>query len=318
LSAKSGAGASVSSGASYQARVGAFSVAAALCERPVEFCDSRRLVSIGFETSEHVDDINIHTEDGGKFYIQAKSRIEFSTLERSEFVSVITQFLRQDREAASENSNFLLVTGSRSSSTIIESLRVGLNAFRTSDEATFRRDQNKTIVQTLDYVISIIQRIQHKLYGIVNADNAKCILRKTSVVRFDIEDDDPLSQAIILTLGASNFVSPTALWGRIISDCVNYAKSRRTLNVDVIRDIYSRYQLGESREIANDEQSFFNVVLSSKFSVGREVLLCDIPTNDHILQELRSSNYTDLTRIVISEFNSPRRRQYSRADSGFL
>jgi hypothetical protein len=59
MAVKSGAGASVSSGASYQARIGAYMIVSYLCDVEFEMGSPKTLESISFETAETVDDINI-------------------------------------------------------------------------------------------------------------------------------------------------------------------------------------------------------------------------------------------------------------------
>lgn len=59
MASKSGAGSSVSSGAYYQASVGAYIIVTQLCNVESIILGDVELDSIGFETTEAVDDINI-------------------------------------------------------------------------------------------------------------------------------------------------------------------------------------------------------------------------------------------------------------------
>ena len=88
MAVKSGAGASVSSGASYQARVGAYLIVSCLCEIESEMGASNILDRMSFETAETVDDINVIYKDGRTAYIQAKASISYSIAPKSQFYAV--------------------------------------------------------------------------------------------------------------------------------------------------------------------------------------------------------------------------------------
>lgn len=75
---KGGAGAAVSSGASYQARVGAYVIASDICGVDSELAATGTIDRISFETAEEVDDINLVEQDGKTTYIQAKAIINYS------------------------------------------------------------------------------------------------------------------------------------------------------------------------------------------------------------------------------------------------
>jgi hypothetical protein len=129
MSVKSGAGASVSSGASYQARVGAYIIVSHLCGVVSEIGAWQTLDRISFETAETVDDINIVYKDGSIAYIQAKATIAYSNSSGSQFYSVLEQFVGQ---VQNEADRLILATTSRSSRKIVYDLRACLEAFRTA------------------------------------------------------------------------------------------------------------------------------------------------------------------------------------------
>src|SRR5208282_3168908 len=115
MGVKSGAGAAVSSGAEYQARVAAYLVASHLCEMPIGAFNLAKLTSIGSETASNVDDINLSFTDGSHNYIQVKKAVQFSVSKKSELHSVIEQFVAQHADQTTAPSSYTLVTGSGSS-----------------------------------------------------------------------------------------------------------------------------------------------------------------------------------------------------------
>lgn len=285
MARRSGAGASVSSGASYQARIGAFAIAATLCDHPALFCGSQKIKSISFETTEEVDDINIETTDGNHIYIQAKSSIDFSTNIESEFASAFSQFLRQYVKTG-QKSSFRLIAGRQSSRRVTENARAALQAFQLGTEEQFRRDQNQSTVEALDSMISLLLSLQKKLGIREDRNLAVETLMRTSIWPFDIENDEPNVQAIILFLASRNYESPELLWDKIISDCVSFSKRRNSISLEKLFELYGRFKIQNTVSNEQRNKEIFNLTVASQFSVGRDVLLCRIPKNDKVPEGL--------------------------------
>jgi len=96
MRARSGAGASVSSGANFQARVGAYIVVSRLCNTQCAILGDVPFRQLSFETTEAVDEINIVLADGATTYIQAKATISYSMNAGGELRSVVEQFVNQE------------------------------------------------------------------------------------------------------------------------------------------------------------------------------------------------------------------------------
>jgi hypothetical protein len=281
MARRSGAGASVSSGASYQARIGAFVIAATICEQPILFCRSQRLKSISFETTEEVDDINIETVNGDIIYIQAKANIAFSLSDDGDLASAFGQFLRQFMKNK-ERVYFRLVVGRQSSGRILNTARAALQAFQTGTEEQFRRDQNQAIVETLDSMITLVLSLQEKANQTPNRAIATQLLKQILVWPLDLEDDDVSVQAAVLVLNSNKYISSETLWGKIVSDCVSYSKNRQSLTFNDLNKNYERFKEGEAIKNEQLQKRIFDLTIESQFSVGREVLLCRIPKNERI------------------------------------
>ncbi|MDZ4362113.1 hypothetical protein [Brevundimonas sp.] len=273
MAAKNGAGASVSSGASYQARVGAYALVTALCDFETELTARRSLQSASFETTEAVDDINIKLEIDGTLYLHSKAKVDYSLRADGALRSVLEQFSRQSRTRG-PNDQYILVTGSRSSNKITFDMRAALDAFRAGDDNRFRNDQPKALVEIIDDLLRVLGELRASAGLSEDREDCASIVRQTYVHVLDIEAGDALEQAIILLLQTQHFAAPSAVWGKIVSDCVSHSKVRRTIKITDAKRDYSRYQVtaGKLPEAASDDliQVEFGQL---DVAVGREVVL---------------------------------------------
>ena len=157
MGVKSGAGGAVSSGAEYQARVAAYLLLAAFAKcRSVHsiWRSSRALVSRPLAS---VDDINLTFVEGQRNYIQVKKAIQFSVSSKSEFQSVLKQFVAQHADPTTLASSYTLVTGSGSSRKVTTEMKAALDGSRLGDEESFRRDQPKESVGIIDELLTSIR-----------------------------------------------------------------------------------------------------------------------------------------------------------------
>ena len=145
MKSSSGAGASVASGADYQARVAASILATAMCGMSTEFICPDKIVTLSFETAEKIDDIVLETNTGGVVYIQAKANISFSLSNKGELRSVFKQFKSQHCLNGRNSDIYILATGMRSSKKVIYDLRVALNVYSACESRFFFKDQSKEI-----------------------------------------------------------------------------------------------------------------------------------------------------------------------------
>jgi hypothetical protein len=293
MAANSGAGASVSSGAGYQARIGAYLLVTHICGVSSDITKDRKILSVGFETTESVDDINVTLADGAVIFIQAKAKIDFSVLQTSELRSVFEQFERQNRIRANTEDQYFLITSGRSSRKVTYDMRAALEAFRLGPETYFRRDQPRALVQIVDDLLALIRALQVAAGQPPDDDVARAVIRKTFVSAMDIEAGDAIEQGVHLLLQSRDFASPAALWGKIVTDCLSHAKARHTVDVANASALYERFQIksGQIPEQASDD------LLRIEFgkmdiAVGREVMLCrfsdeSMPTGPVVMELYR-------------------------------
>lgn len=272
---KSGAGAAVSSGASYQARVGAYVIATSICGVESEMVPINNIDRLSFETAEDVDDINITMKGGVAVYIQAKAIISYSTGKEGEIRSVLRQF---EAQCGGEDDMLILSTTSRSSKKVVFDLRAALEAFRTGPEKEFFRDQPRALTTIISELREVICTLQLERAIPVSSQIADEIIRRMSVVILDVEVSDPLEQATILLLESRHFAAAPAVWGKLVSDCVGYARTRQTVQISDLKRRYSRFCNAEDRPTAEASVGLLTVELQGLgFSAGRDLLLCVVP-----------------------------------------
>lgn len=272
MAGQGGAGASVSSGAGFQARVAAYAILSSICELETEFGAAGSITQVGFETRTSIDDLNLLFRDRSRSYLQAKATIDFS-LAAGELRSVFQQFEEQDA-AGGSNERFLLVTSSRSSKKVTFDLRAALEAFRSSPTADFFRDQPKVltdIIADLRITLAELRTAANREDDPVAVDR---IVRKSGVVVVDVEAGDPLEQAIILVLQAKSYAAPSGVWGKAVADCVTFAKGRRTITIEEIAKTFKRFQV----PVAELSQDAADDILKIEFgemdaASGKEVVL---------------------------------------------
>ncbi|QKC97157.1 hypothetical protein [Mesorhizobium sp. NZP2298] len=267
-----GAGASVSSGAGFQARVAAYSILSSICEIETEFGAASSIAQVGFETRTSIDDLNLLFRNGSRSYIQAKATVDFS-LATGELRSVFQQFEQQDA-AGDNNERFLLVTSSRASKKVTFDLRAALEGFRSSQAGDFFRDQPKVLTDIIADLRIALTELRNAADREDDPAAVDRIIRKSGVVVLDVEAKDTLEQAIILVLQAKGYAAPSGVWGKAVADCVTYAKQRRTITIEEISKTFERFQVpvAELSQAAADD--ILKIELGEmEAASGREVVL---------------------------------------------
>jgi hypothetical protein len=283
MGSKSGAGAAVSSGASYQARVAAYLLVTAICGLESDLAAAGAVKTLGFETTEAVDDLNVGLSDGSAIYIQAKAKIEFSLSKGGELRSVLQQFEKQESRGAEGHDIFVLVTSSRSSKKVIYDLRAALDAFRKSPEREFFRDQPRALVDIIFELRRVMGELQVEAGRPQNTDIVDRVIRKSRVLALDVEAGDPVEQALILVIQSQSFAAPSAVWGKIVADCVGHSKARHTIRTADSQLNYIRYRIEANGIESQAADDLIRVEFgSAKFAVGKEVALCRIPESSAI------------------------------------
>ena len=271
MSVKSGAGASVASGADFQSRVAAYTLISRICGHPLDFLDYHEVESISFETAEAVDDLNIRLSDAEVVYVQAKSTLDFSLALESPLYSVLRQFAAQYRRTSGRECRYILAVGSESSRRISRDFRLALEAYRPGDEHSFRRDQPKALVQIADDVFTTLLAALVELGQSEAEFHVRKLLRRSYVVPFDLDEGTAFERSVPLLLRSRGFSSPDLVWGKLIADCLDHARHRRTVDAAHVAKTYERFL--KAAEVSERENWFECQIEGSGFSAGKEVVL---------------------------------------------
>ncbi|MGH0372101.1 hypothetical protein NKY71_27140 [Sinorhizobium meliloti] len=271
MSGHGGAGASVSSGAGFQARVAAFALVSSICEIETVFGPATAIEQVGFETRTNIDDLNLLFKDGSRSYIQAKATIGFSL--DGELRSVFQQFEEQDAAGGKEE-RYLLVTSGRAVKNFTNDLRLALDAFRSSPEAEFLRDQPQAIKEVIEAVRRTLNELRVAAKRDVDVDAVDRIIRKSKVIILDVEAEDTLEQSTILLLQMRKYVAPSGVWGKAIADCITFAKARRTIAVADIAKDFEKFRVATAEMAEKAAGDILQVELGGvDFPCGKEVVL---------------------------------------------
>jgi len=156
-----GGGNATSSGVLFQSSVASYFGAAMLAEKNIDrFSDltGAMPVVVRMETEAPVDDILVETNAGGFIFVQAKTRVEFSTGPASPFAKTIEQFVRQwlvcaagsgdrqwNRPLDQARDRIVLAVGPASSNGIKADLKRALEAKRAQATAPLPQDQQAAL-----------------------------------------------------------------------------------------------------------------------------------------------------------------------------
>lgn len=275
MPSKSGAGAAVASGVSFQARVAGYIIVTAMCDTHNDLAPDGKITMIGFETTESVDDISIEMADGSRIYIQAKANVTYSLSPSGQLLSVIEQFYHQQESRLNPEDKFILVTPSRSSKKVTHDLRTALNSFRMSPELEFFRDQPNALTRIISDLREALKNFGDGSEKTPNIELRDQIIRKSYVHVLDVEEGDPIEQSLQLLLEARNFTAPSAIWGKIVADCVAHSKSRHTIRLSDIAVAYNKFRVEEGKPAPRELKEIIELEIGdTNFSVGKEVILC--------------------------------------------
>jgi hypothetical protein len=198
-----GGGNATSSGVLFQSSVASYFGAAMLAEKNIDrFSDltGAMPVVVRMETEAPVDDILVETNAGGFIFVQAKTRVEFSTGPASPFGKTIEQFVRQwlvcaagsgdrqwNRPLDQARDRLVLAVGPASSNGIKADLKRALEAKRAQATAPLPQDQQSA----LDRLTSTIDEIWRTSSATPpTSENITALIRLIDVLVFDFDSAD--------------------------------------------------------------------------------------------------------------------------------
>ena len=233
MAVKSGAGASVASGAGYQARVTAYFASCALADAPVPAMPFGKPMGLASETAEAVDDLQLHFANGRRILAQAKRSLSFSTAAESELKSVLAQFVIQHIARGDALDEYCLITSSAASKRVTGDMRAALEVAKDCSAEVFERDQPKAIVETFAALLKSAQDLLRRERPYATIKDARDVLLKMRVVVIDIDPNSALEQALVLILRAAGYSAPSELWGKLVADSLEWARNRQSIDLSI-------------------------------------------------------------------------------------
>ncbi|OYR17523.1 hypothetical protein [Brucella rhizosphaerae] len=186
---------------------------------------------------------------------------------------MLQQFEEQDA-AGGQNEEYLLVTTGRASKKVTNELRAAWEAFRSSPESDFFRDQPKALKEIIEVIRATLSELRMEAKREKDPADVDRIIRKSRVIVLDVEAGDPHEQAIIVVLQARNYTAPSGVWGKTITDCITYAKGRRTITIGEIAEGLEKFRIPAVELPEKAANDILQVELGAMdFPCEREVIL---------------------------------------------
>lgn len=274
MAVKSGAGASVASGAGYQARVTAYFAACALADAPVPAMPFGKPMRLASETGEAIDDLQLHFERGRRVLIQTKRTVSFSTAPGSELISVLAQFVLQHIASGNVLDEYCLITSSAASKRVTGEMHAALEAAKDCSVKVFERDQPKAIVDTFAALLRCAQDLLRRVRPDATTMDARDVLLKMRVVVIDIDPHSALEQALVLILRAAGYSAPSELWGKLIADSLEWARNRQSIDLVKLAASYAHLKFPIADAGPKIEHQYLTCEFSAEgVAVGREIVI---------------------------------------------
>jgi hypothetical protein len=281
MAVKSGAGASVASGAGYQARVTAYFASCALVGEPVPAFPFGTPIRIACETGEAIDDLQLYFDNGRRILAQAKRSLSFSTAPGSELYSVLAQFVLQHVATDDALDEFCLITSSSASKRVTGDMLAALNAARECSSEVFERDQPKAVVETLNALIDAVHDLLLEARPNATVKESRAILLKVRLVVIDIDPHSSLEQALVLILSAAGYSAPSELWGKLIANSLEWARNRQTIELSSLKTTYAHLKSLPPETAASIEHQILKYEFSAEtVAVAREIAIGRALTDD--------------------------------------
>ncbi len=288
-------GAATNSGINYQQRIAALVLVSQYSDFDLSpvfgMNNSLKINTVHFETDEPIDDLKIVCVDY-KLLLQIKRSLTFQTDENSEFYKTLMQFINQYINK-SRNEAYILVTSPQTSRTITQDFNKIIESIRLNDESFKDNPLNKSEKETY---------IKYKdLFYLIYEEKTKSKPTERDFIDFsknvfisvvDIEKGRPNEQVALLLLKSMNLVDPNLLWGTLITNSLEYARNRQSLNKPALDSLLNRYIKINSNETGDsdlDEMFKTKIIEDGRFSVAKEVLL--IEPKDFGIKDIEESDY---------------------------
>ena len=282
-------GAGTNSGINYQQRIAALSLAAQFVDFDLSSTfridEKLEIESVHFETDNPIDDLKLTSKECTVF-LQIKRTLSFQIDKKSDFYSVVDQFIGQYLKKSMSKEYYVLATSTNSSNTIIQELSKITESIRLNDDLYEDNPLNKSEKNTFDKY--------YKLFGKIFTLKSKRKATEKDFIKFskrfhisviEIEDGMPNEQVAIILLSGKKFIDTNLVWSSLIANSLEYARKRQSVNKKAIEKILTRYIKIDDVEIdENDDLKKLlhtEIINTGSFPVAKEVVMVESIDDEH-------------------------------------
>lgn len=269
----SAGGAAMNAGAGFGQRLGAFFAVAMLREFDVaSFIDVPQplvIQRVSFETDHPTDDLLL-TGSTMQVFVQVKRSLSLSAEEKSEFRSVIRQFVGQWIAAGNKPHVLLLALGPRASQKLSQDLRKILTGLRVGDHGSDPLSRSER--ETLDVFTSVVTTVYQDLAGgDLPAASFAAFVDRVRIVTFDIDDggSDERTAIVLCSTISALTIAPQLLWAEILRIAASSSSARHSIGKEALSTLVTSWVAAAP---ASERQGFFDVIVARDIPCGREVI----------------------------------------------
>lgn len=215
----------MSTGSDFLQRIAAFLMVHMLYEVPsvsaLGITPDVAVNELRFQTNESIEDLVLMTSQG-RFFIQAKPFLSLSDCTVSEYSSVLRQFIDQFYRENVRGDRYIIATSSRAEQSITQALKKLTEASRINGAEFYENRQSAAEQEVLSKTLSLLE---FHFKNVTGFDIEKRVLveifTKIHVAVIDIEEGQPLEQAVMRLLAEKSGMNAQQVWESMISMCAN-------------------------------------------------------------------------------------------------
>ncbi|MCP4179632.1 MAG: hypothetical protein GY756_17880 [bacterium] len=229
-------------------------------------------LELHYESDNAIDDLNV-IGSNYTLFAQIKRNLAMSSDEKSDFYSVLNQFIENYKDSVYDD-KYLLITSSKSSKKIrielgkiTDSIRLNKNNFK-------KNPLNKSEEKTLKTVEECFNKIITKFDYSLDLNDLYKILARTYILTFDIESTESLEISTLIQLKTITDIDPRKIWDILQTKSLELAGKRLSISRDGINDILTPYLISNEINISESAKIFKTIFPSEQnFASGMEYFL---------------------------------------------
>lgn len=299
-------GQATNSGIDYQQRVAAWCLINQFTEFDISIffdqLDEELIIEkTHFETSEHIDDLNLTCKNYKVIFLQIKRSLSLSIRDSGDFYKTIQQFVYEFIKNEKTENYFGLITTSDASSKITNDLKKIVVSIRLNTDAFEDNPLNESEKDTLDKFETLFSSIYEKIKKIKPSRHTfKAFAKRVFVGIIDIEAGHTVEIASHMLLKSIGFSRPELIWSILIKNSLVYATGRLSIDKKKLDEIFLKYLNDEKSKIPEDKQSEYlktNIIQQGVFPAAKEVLLIESFDEDFDYLIVELYRFTDDSKI---------------------